>query len=103
MEQKSAEVGELQRRLLGMETVMVLFWLQCPALGQEGTPPRLLSLPAAMHIPPDTFQRFRNGGRTPSLHLLPLQAELFPPQTCLYTAAPFGFGKTLLAASHLPG
>lgn len=37
MEQKSAEVGELQRRLLGMETVMVPFWLQCPALGQEGT------------------------------------------------------------------
>lgn len=25
VEQKSAEVGELQRRLLGMETVMVMF------------------------------------------------------------------------------
>lgn len=34
VEQKSAEVGELQRRLLGMETVMVMF-------GAE-TDPRLL-------------------------------------------------------------
>lgn len=33
VEQKSAEVGELQRRLLGMETVMVTFRLQGPALG----------------------------------------------------------------------
>lgn len=52
MEQKSAEVGELQRRLLGMETVMVLFWLQCPALGQEGTPPPQASFPPSSHAYP---------------------------------------------------
>lgn len=37
VEQKAAEVGELQRRLLGMEAVMVVPCLQSPALGQEGT------------------------------------------------------------------
>lgn len=38
VEQKAAEIGELQRRLLGMEAVMVvMIWFQSPALGQEGT------------------------------------------------------------------
>lgn len=37
VEQKAAEIGELQRRLLGMEAVMVMFWLQSLALGQDGT------------------------------------------------------------------
>lgn len=36
VEQKAAEIGELQSRLLGMEAVMVMFWLQSSALGQNG-------------------------------------------------------------------